>query len=333
MNRSSILVKISRILQKLPIGFLRVFEWPFLSKNQDEKVNMIILLAPPRSGSTLTYQTLCHALDSYYLSNASLLLYKLPFFGALLSGLLCKNHKSTFRSRHGLVAGLCGPAEGLRFWEFWFGCGLDETQTQMTYSEPSTKKRRCYLKKVLWTLGKPHRPVITGYLGHAICTKKMMAEFSEAIYIVLRRNPIDNALSILNSNKYNGSKWFSIKPKECDNHEDDELRRVASQVYWINKKLDNLEGNNILSVSYEELCDKPNRLIGTVVNFCNLRGLKLKQKEALPKCFMRKEPVGCVELELLAKEFKELQVRHGELSVYKQNQYELSVDHDGAGVQ
>ena len=325
MKRSSILVKISRILQKLPIGFFRVFEWPFLFLGQKhKKANMIFIVALPRSGSTLTYQLLCHSLNSHYLSNVSLLLYKLPLFGGLLSDLICKRNKSDFKSEHGLVSGLSGPAEGLQFWKYWFGCGLIEETTSVASCDKKHVGRRRYLKKVFKVLSSPSKPVITGFLGHSICIKELMSEYPSAIYIKLRRNPVDNAVSLLKSKRANGENWFSVLPAECDATGDCEFYNVASQVFWLNKKLEQLKGDRVFSISYEELCKNPRDVVSMLVDFANSHGLDLQNKHEIPPRFSKSDQKPTPEANAITSDLINLQRQYGTLEVYNKELYLLS---------
>jgi len=114
--------------QNLPLGWLRPLERLCMraSPQLPEKPRVVILLALPRGGSTLTYQVLVHGLKAAYLSNLGNLFYQVPLFGGLVSNWLCGNYRSDFRSRQGFVTGACGPAEGLRFWSYWCSQGLRE---------------------------------------------------------------------------------------------------------------------------------------------------------------------------------------------------------------
>ena len=132
------------------------------------------------------------------------------------------------------MSGAEGPAEGLRFWEYWYGCGLDETGNQRLNK---SQRRLTHLKKVIQHLSRGG-PFISGYLGHLLCYDRLKNDFPNAIFIRLYRDPIDNILSIIEASKDHGGGWFSVRPRECREMEYGQVASIVSQVYWLNRKLD-----------------------------------------------------------------------------------------------
>lgn len=318
MNRSSFVVRAARLIQYFPLSILRIIEKPvvnlFCSKNK--KSSLIILLALPRSGSTLTYQILCHSLPSIYLSNLSNLFYQLPLAGGVFSKWYCNQHISDFSSQGGFVSGLCGPAEGLRFWTYWFSNTINEPQSS---SLKSKKWREEYLQNVFNVLGQPEQPVITGYLGHILVWERLRKRFPEAIFIRLHRSPVENALSLLRCRqKSSENVWFSVCPTECRNHFQETLHeQVAAQVYWLNKRLDNLSSDErTVNVTYEEICENPTLTLQKVIFFCNECGFNLIQKQSLPPFFQKKKIDWFDQDALLIMEaFKKIENKYGYMQV------------------
>ena len=284
---------------------------------------MIVLVATPRSGSTLMYQILCHSFSGYYLSNLSHLLYKLPLIGGVISGIICNHHVSDFKSTNGFVGGLTGPAEGLHFWQYWFGCGLSEAKNKQSQHLAKHINRRRYLHKVFSLLGKPHKPIITGYLGHLICLDEMIKEFPKAIYIKLNRDPVDNTMSILKSKQPPNEFGRSVFPEECDPFDENVIHQTTSQVYWLNKKLDQLDADRVFTIRYEELCDRPQDTMQSLLKFCNSCGLDLSLRAELKDRFLRKEPNQSKETEAVIEQMKKLQSKHNSIDVYKEGHYVL----------
>ena len=287
MDRSSIIVKGARLVQHLPLFLLRPVEWPLvrLAGHKRKKPSLIILLALPRSGSTLTYQILSHGLKSVYLSNLGNLLYQLPYLGGLLSSHYCANSESTFRSSQGFVRGLCGPAEGLRFWQYWFANGIDE-RLHRERDTAHMRRRANYLRKAIIALGSEERPVVTGYLGHPLRLEQLQSTFPEAVFIRLHRDPLHNAISLLRCRQKSDAEWFSVYPVECERHADESVHgQVAAQVYWLNSRLSELKGERVIHISYEDLCRNPAGSLQSIVTFCNALGMRLEHGQALPKSF------------------------------------------------
>ena len=288
LKRSSFIVKIARWIQRLPISWLRFIEMPFVYvlKQQKSKPYIIILLALPRSGSTLTYQSIIHRFQLLYLSNIGNLLFQLPLIGGWLSHFQCNKYQSNFISNQGFVHGLCGPAEGLKYWRYWLDCGLDDRQPALL-DEYILNKRSQYIHKILSILSCPKSPVVSGYLGHTLLPHRVQKTFPEAIIVRLHRDPVSNALSILRCRRKSDSEWFSLFPRECETViGQDEYKEVAAQVYWLNRRLnDGLIDDNVFHLNYEDLCQNPHSQLNNLVLFCNQRGMSINIKRDMPNVF------------------------------------------------
>ena len=283
-GRSSLAVKLGRLFQKMPIGWVRPLEALWLSKQTQggDRSQMVFLLALPRSGSTLTYQCLIHCFQPGYLSNLGNAIYQFPLWSAHLMRLSGKEYNSDFQSAHGFVSGLLGPAEGLKFWSYWLCAELDE---QAPLSRSS--KNLSYLQRVFSEITTPERPYLTGYLGHLFCWECLKDLFPEAVFIRLYRDPLSNAHSIYRS-RLGGREtdWFSLRPSECEDLGQKPLSfQVAAQVYWLNRKLDALNGDRVIPLRYEDLCRNPTGEIERVRNACNSLGLELTARKPLPASF------------------------------------------------
>jgi hypothetical protein len=289
LGRNLKIIRLARIIQQVPLRMFRFIEYPILfSAGRENEVSpSIFLLALPRSGSTVTYQAICHGLDVNYLSNIWNVLYQLPLVGGILSSKLTINHQSDFYSDHGFVAGLDGPAEGLRFWSLWLDCGLSDVKLSNLKIDKIVKKSS-YLQNVISVLTKKTgRPFATSYLGHTLVPDRVTKHFKGALLIRLRRDPISNAISLLKSARSLGSDWFSVMPTECEKIINaTEHERVAAQVYWLNRRLDDAEcSDQMLTIEYENLCENPEREIEAIRDWCKANGLSVKRKFRLPMNF------------------------------------------------
>lgn len=287
-GRNTLIVRCGRMLQHFPLAWLRIIELPFVNMRCQKSCDptLIFLLAIPRSGSTLTLQLLTHRFSSRYLSNVGNLLFHLPFFGALLTSIFCGKYKSDFKSHLGFVQGMCGPAEGLRFWNYWTGYDIDERNPPIEESKTRTK-RLLYLRKVLGSLTHQSLPMINGFLGHSLQSRRLQVEFPNAIYIRLYRNPLRNALSLLQCRQRTGNAWFSLFPSECASYVGTGIyMEVASQVYWLNRRLDEqLNGDNVFCLDYEGLCRDPIKNLRKLQEFCKERGVLLTINNDIPHFF------------------------------------------------
>ena len=314
MSTDTKLVHAARALQKLPLPAFRFVESPLVRMYRaglKDICQPIILLALPRSGSTLTYQVLTHGIQSVYLNNLGNVLYQLPYWGGLVSMATCKNYQSDFQSDLGFVQGMCGPAEGLRYWEYWMGNGLDDRSNEQ-YDLKLINERMQYLKSVFSALMRDSRPVNTGYLGHALHVERLQLFFPNAVFIRLIRNPLDNALSILEARMREGAGWLSLFPRECEAYLGRGLHKeVAAQVYWLNKRLDEVTAKNVFNVEYASLCTDPRGVLDDIVSYCHSAGLNVRRKNDLPPRFEMRARVNDENSELIRGAFSELIMEKG----------------------
>lgn len=317
-SRQSVVVKAARLVQRLPLSWLRVLEAPLVRIRGRNCSNpqLVIILALPRSGSTLIYQCFIHGLQPLYLSNLWNLWYSLPCLGGSLSARMCATYQSEFQSSQGFVQGICGPAEGLRFWSYWCGCGLDEVRDVHVQDVVLTRRVR-YLRRTLSLLTTPEKPFVCGYIGHALAVERLRLWFPEAIFVRLHRDPLSNAASILRSRQKGSCGWFSVFPKECEGVKGaNEYTQAAAQVYWLNRRLKVLENDEqTIHISYEDLCIKPRRVFQRVVDLCNEKGMRLKLRQELPESFDYKEVHGDENEDVasLGQALKKLEKKHGPL--------------------
>lgn len=324
MTRATFKVRLGRLLQRLPFFVFRPLERIVgLCEARNYKCPPIFVLALPRSGSTLTYQLICHTFSVRYLSNLWNLLYQLPYLGCYLSERHCLNYRSNFISNNGFVSGLDGPAEGLRFWSYWMCSGLNDESSVVRDAKTFTR-RSSYLRKIIARARESDPPFVSGYLGHSLIPDRLRMLFPDGIYIRLRRHPLSNALSLLESTRRSGRTWFSVLPNQCKAYDGaSEHERVAAQVYWLNRRLDSSElARSWLSISYESICENPSAEMLRIRAFFNSRGVVVALKDSqIPERFNSRSisDIDMVDRCLLDSAFRKLILKHGPLIGYDTN--------------
>ncbi len=293
MNRDSWLISFAKLIMSLPWEYLHPLEKLSLKpfRRNSFKKQPVFILAIPRSGSTLAFQCLTHKFKFTYFNNLWHFFSKLPFWGGLVSFIYLNlvNPASSFTSNQGFVSGVVGPAEGLNFWSYWFNFNLSD-KFSSSKNHPLKSNKPFYLIKVLKSLSKISPPFCSAYLGHSLYVKQLKEFFPKAIFIRIKRDPLDNALSLLSCLRKSKSSWFSVHPRECKSYaEESEYSIVASQVYWLAKRLDMLTSiNQSITIAYEDLCKNPEAEMLKIQQFASLKGLKLQQRFSLPSSFPRR---------------------------------------------
>ncbi|MFO8236566.1 MAG: sulfotransferase [Bacteroidales bacterium] len=278
-SRNNVFVKAGRIYQQIaPVfSFIDYIFWLRKRKHSASDPSAIFIIGPPRSGTTLTYQLLTAGFENIHLTNIWNLLYSTPVLGGMISERLCANHIASFKSRHGYVSGLCGEAEGLKFWKYWTGQGLTEDQTQLN------PKRMKKLVKVLTDyIPSPGKIYIAGYIGHVFCMNFIRHYFPRALFIHVRRDLISNAYSIYRDFP---NKYFSIRPKGIDVDTDCRYAQIAKQIIEVHFRVFEQWDEDVIPVHYEEVCRNPEKVIERINDFAEEQGILLKRKHNMPQNF------------------------------------------------
>ncbi|UFS62401.1 sulfotransferase [Sulfurimonas sp. HSL-3221] len=269
-GRDSLAVRLGRVFQNQyrHFGFLDDAVLPFLKR---KPMPLVCIVAPPRSGSTLTYQVLTAAFENSHLANLTNLLYATPAVGLLLQQSVCAGYETAYRSKMGFVDGICGEAEGLKFWSHWMGQGLMEDAASLDPEALSRLKGR--LERV------SGRPYITGYLGHAFSMELLRQTFDRVLFIHLKRDLLSNSYSLL---KLSGQGMVSTVPAICREREyAGPHARVVDQIMQIHRIIERDSGNDTIQIAYEALCEEPDTVLKQIAEKASELGIALQQHKSI----------------------------------------------------
>jgi hypothetical protein len=234
----------------------------FIRSRKSKGENIIFLIAPPRSGSTLTYQLISSGMHCLYLSNIWNLLYATPIIGGLITKLKSSNHKSSFKSVHGFVPGLFGEAEGLIFWKYWLGQGM--TQHAENLNLFRLRKLKFKFEKLL----EPNEFLVFGYINHVFCIKELYKIFPNSLFIYLKRDLISNAASLYKASP--NTPYSSIPQRLMLRPTDDMKNYIVHQLLEIHKIIqETIPKDRFLEVKYEEVCKEPIKVLKEISSFAN----------------------------------------------------------------
>lgn len=247
----------------------------------DEQFPTLQIIGAPRSGTTLLSQVLCSYLDIGYINNLSATFWKAPVFGIKLANKLIGNKPvCSFDSDFGRTSGLYEPHE---FGYFWFSMlGYEEALQKPPEHEQSIDWVR--LRRVLTNMTKAcDKPMMfkSFLLGWHI--SKMQEILPKTCFIRIRRDPLQNAASLLKLRKgLLGSveEWASLKPAEYSWLKDEPYwKQVAGQIYYIEKsmteQIELVGRRNVIDITYEEFCKNPYNLLVQTKEMLEQNGAKV----------------------------------------------------------
>jgi hypothetical protein len=283
MDRNAIPVRTGRIFQAAT-HLLRFLDYPFrLPYLFGDKTSLpaIFILAPPRSGSTLLYQILTESFHNVHLTNVWNLFYSMPVVGSLLSDGLCGSHRTRFESFRGFVPGLCGEAEGMKFWLYWMGQGLQPDESRLKGKK--LNKLKGLLSK---RYGSDDKIWVSGYIGHIFSIDFLRNHWPNSVFIHLYRDMVSNTYSIY---KLFPHEWFSLDPGGIQEMAENRYDEIARQVTRIHSIILDYYGKDLYSVSYEKLCESPRQTMDEITDFAGANDITLRRKNSVPERFDRHE--------------------------------------------
>lgn len=233
---------------------------------------IIFIVGPPRSGTTLLYQVLVQSLDLAYFTNFSAAFAWAPMIGFWIARRLRGKDTPSYQSDFGKTAGWWGPHEAGRFWYRWFPSGL---HVYSPVGQLSTAEMRALRQEVASIVAAGGRPVVFKNTYNSMRIGALAEAFPEAVFLQMKRDPVDIAQSILTSRIHvndDKSRWWSLPPKEIDEIKDKPYpEQIAKQVFYVYRQIEadrsRLGDRRFMDVEYKELCRAPAAVVEAIQSF------------------------------------------------------------------
>ena len=177
----------------------------------------IFIIGPPRSGTTLLYQLLVHRFHFAYFPGIAEKFYTSPVFATEWGLKHCKPYVSDFTSTYGHVNSSMAPHEAGGIWNRWYPTEHRDgyNYTPAGYFDP---KRKHIIYQTVGGIEKLlDAPFINKNVKHSVRIQSLVEIFRNALFIQMRRDSFDTAMSILRARKQNRNRlnaWWSVMPKE-----------------------------------------------------------------------------------------------------------------------
>lgn len=250
----------------------------------EEDYPIVFVMGPLRSGTTLFMQWLASTSLIAYPSNLLSRFYAAPVIGAQIQMLLTDprfnfrdeildfNSPISFESENGKTKGALAPNE---FWYFWrrflpFG-ELDWLADDELFRVVDRKTLVAELTTLTRVFGKPFalKSMILNYN-----IPFLDAIFKKALFVQIKREPVDNVASILDARKRqlgSENEWYSFKIPEYLILKDlDPITQAAGQVQYINKAIAQgmatVDESRKMMVQYEDFCRNPSQVFDELID-------------------------------------------------------------------
>ena len=266
-KEESFLIKMNEALGK---------EEKVLYKEYPIKHPFIFVFGLPRSGTTLLSQFLAAHLDVGYINNLMARFWLAPIYGIKLSKAVFGSNKSSdFQSDYARTSNILDIHEFGYFWRHWL---KKDSLTDITDVVKREKDIDWYgLKNVLANIQKEFdKPVLFKNIFGSYHINKMFETLGKVLYVYIKRDSLDAAVSILQARKKHYSDlntWWSYAPVEYDKIKAlDYWKQIAGQIFYLKryyqKQIDKAILPFIIEVEYQELCHDPLKVLENIQARC-----------------------------------------------------------------
>ena len=256
-----------------------------------ESFPSLFIFGLPRSGTTLLYQLVAYCFDIGYVNNLMARFWKTPVTGIKFSNIVLGSEKRTsFTSYVGQTQYLAEPHEFGYFWADLFGYKDSQIKTVEQSQDiqwESIKERMESISRAF------QKPVVYKNLLYAFHLRPFVRLFDKAVFLYMKRDLVDTAISILNTriNCYgNKDSWWSAKPPQYESLKDLPYReQIPGQMYFLNELFESgiqeSAGISLIEVAYNELCEAPQSILDRILEKCSALNIELAQIEKPPQQF------------------------------------------------
>jgi hypothetical protein len=225
---------------------------------------LVLIVGSSRAGTTLTYQALARYLPVTYFTNLSSLFPRAPLTASRLFHHRPPVAPGRLHNYFGNTAGLTGPNDGFHIWNRWLG--TDRYRAPAALPEATVARMRQFFAAWSETF---RRPLLNKNNRNADCVALLGRVLPEATFVVVRRNPVDVAQSLLLAREtIQGDKRRKWGVRSYDQESSDPLgyvdsvcRQVVEVERTLQREVETLTPSRVIDVRYEEFCADPGESI------------------------------------------------------------------------
>lgn len=257
----------------------------------------VFFLGAPRSGTTLAMQVITDVFDIGYISNFHCRFFGAPALAEMIFHPIEGRPRSSYSSIHGRTDAPYAPSECGRWWYRFFR----RSPRYVDLAGVSDRKMTRFRGSVVSLIQAFDKPVLFKN-PHAALRIQPIAEYiPEALFIIMEREELDNAHSLLEVRKKvygTYDKWWSMEPpaiKELEKlpaHKQvvEQIRHIYST---IRRDLDIAEvaPSTCFTLKYEHLCRDPEKEMERLDQFFRANKCKIPRLHGPPKPFAQRDEV------------------------------------------
>lgn len=249
---------------------------------------LVLIVGPPRSGTTLMYQVLAHYWDVSYFTNRNAMFPRSPVMAAKLfeksfAPPESKRQKCNYHSLYGNTAGLRGPNDGFHAWNQFFGEDRYDIPAQL----PEELQEKMQQFFAAW-LAVTEKPLLNKNNRNTVCFATLAKALPTARFVIVERHPWFVAQSLIKARKWvQGSEklgWGlgAESVQQGSDHlayVDAVCRQVANHQKQLREQMQNVQPARFLHTTYEAFCVHPAEFLERAMSW--LPSLQLRTGRSL----------------------------------------------------
>lgn len=249
---------------------LKPLEHSLLAKDHEIDLPLLLVVGPPRSGTSLVHQVLASCLDVGYFTNFNAMFRRSPLVAVKYFQNRFEPGVITGENLYGNTSGFRGVNDAFHVWNRYLG---RERYDAMSSLDGSTAREMCQFFQA-WT-NITSKPLLNKNNRNLACATLLAELLPKAHFIGVRRNPIYVAQSLLLAREWvQGDRRIGWGLNSIDastsERELDEVQAVCHQVA-VNERLFDRQRNAIGSdrwtdVSYEAFCEAPQDIVRQAIS-------------------------------------------------------------------
>jgi hypothetical protein len=263
-------------------GALSFFERRYCAQGATQRHPLIVVCGPPRSGTTVVFQSLVQSLKVAYFSNLVSLFPKSPLTASRLLGRFTRRSANSPHSYYGRTRGWSGTNDALYLWDRWLGTDRNHPPQAVTPEQSAEMNRFFAAATNLFDL-----PLVVKNNNLNVTAHLIEESIDEVYFLCLTRNPQDLAESLYRARcdlHGDPSMPYGVDAPRCaadatgvqeSEHLStakcppaDPVESVCAQVTAMDalarRQQARLSPQRFWLVSYEEFCQAPERLVRRV---------------------------------------------------------------------
>jgi len=270
--KNKLLTPLNYLLNPLENLYLNINDLDYLKSSPP-----VFIIGPPRSGTTVLYQLLCKHFNFGYTNNFVADWYNIPITATRLYNIFSSQTSSIeLTSNFGKSSNLYGPNEFGKFWYRWFS-KTHELKDNYPLIENKLRLEIAGLTKI------HQKPMLFKNVINSMRINVLSQIFDNSIFIVLNRENLDIAQSILNArielyNNKNHS-WSVITSALQTDPEIPYYKQIVNQIRGVTSNINlarkNIGDNKFIFVDYKELCNNTDQVLKSIHSQLNTRGIRV----------------------------------------------------------